>query len=424
MNNAIIASGANLLLLSSSRNFLLLSGATATAARSTSTFSSFAAFGFSHVSSSPPRPRSVFHDSIHYQNIKQIYNRDDGRLGTTTICNVRTHSSGIDIDDEKEEKKERRRQILKEKKKNKNKKNTKNKKQQDNEMFRAERVVATRACISRSEASTIIKSRKVAYREIDDDSGNPLTPIRTTKLKIPMNAIIYIEGKPLPPIPPSLIVYHKPRNVLSAMDEKHSQTKKHLGMFLPESYKKFGMHPVGRLDYDTSGLILFSRNGDLTQRLLHPKYKIEKEYVATVSGGPVNYDTLKQKLEVDGVETTEGVHHAKLVNVEEINRNESELILKNYLSHKENQGMEERDERIISASKDLDSSDDGPLSNIKLVVQEGKYRMVRRMLANCGHPVLELKRERHGEVYLNDLEIGEFRDCTEDELHWAEGLLR
>ncbi len=115
----------------------------------------------------------------------------------------------------------------------------------------------------------MIKNRKVAYQEINmndsksnesnSDSGDSndntppvklslaLTPIKSTKVKIPMNAIIYMEGKPLPPIPPQLIVYHKPKNVLSAMDERHSVTKQHLGMFLPENYKKFGMHPVGRL---------------------------------------------------------------------------------------------------------------------------------------------------------------------------------
>eukprot|EP00804_Cyclotella_cryptica_P009625 CCRYP_006315-RA/>CCRYP_006315-RA protein AED:0.31 eAED:0.31 QI:0/0/0/1/0/0/2/0/133 len=133
------------------------------------------------------------------------------------------------------------------------------------------------------------------------------------------------------------------------------------------------MHPVGRLDYDTTGLILFSADGKLTQRLLHPRRGVEKEYVATVKG-QVNEDDLRAKLE-EGVETTEGIHRATLV------------------------------------------------EDVRLIVSEGKYRMVRRMLHNCGHSVVELRRERHGVVRLDDLKEGEFRKATDEELEWARSLL-
>ncbi len=201
------------------------------------------------------------------------------------------------------------------------------------------------------------------------------------------------------------------------------------------------MHPVGRLDYDTSGLILFSRNGDLTQRLLHPKYKIEKEYVATVAAtvaatnddGNTDFDfnieTLKEKLEVHGVQTTEGKHFAKLLDVQSIDLQTGKSILKKYLKNRIDEGMEEKDSRIVAIAESYNDDGDGEecrhrqLFNVRITVQEGKYRMVRRMLANCGLPVVELKRERHGLVQLNDLGVGEFRDCTEDELEWAHSLL-
>ncbi len=115
---------------------------------------------------------------------------------------------------------------------------------EETDEFRAERVVATRASISRKEASQLIKSKKVAYKIIRnkqttiEEENEKLTPIKSTKLKIPMNSIIYMNGIPLPPIPPMLMVYHKAKNVLSAMDEKHSKTKQHLGMFLTDHYKK------------------------------------------------------------------------------------------------------------------------------------------------------------------------------------------
>ena len=53
-----------------------------------------------------------------------------------------------------------------------------------------------------------------------------------------------------------------------------------------------------------------------------------------------------------------------------------------------------------------------------------QYRMVRRMLANCGYPVVELRRERHGSVTLGDLSVGEFREPTKQELEWAEELMK
>lgn len=199
--------------------------------------------------------------------------------------------------------------------------------------------------------------------------------------------------------------------MLSAMDEKHSN-KKHLGMILPDQYKKLGFHPVGRLDYDTCGLLLFSMDGELTQRLLHPKHSVEKEYVATVSGGEVNVEILKSQLEVDGVVTGEGLHFAKLLDVESISLDESKVIVDEHL-----QGLGEDEEDFQSGKIDL------PLTNVRIKVEEGKYRMVRRMLANCKHPVIELRRERHGSIELSDLEEGCFRHCGESETEWAESLL-
>uniref|UniRef100_A0A7S2E814 Pseudouridine synthase RsuA/RluA-like domain-containing protein n=1 Tax=Ditylum brightwellii TaxID=49249 RepID=A0A7S2E814_9STRA len=171
--------------------------------------------------------------------------------------------------------------------------------------------------------------------------------------------------------------------------------------------KNSGLHPVGRLDYDSSGLLLFSSDGSLTQRLLHPRHEVEKEYVATVEGMSwdgieAKEDELREMLN-KGVETTEGVHTAKLLGVEPLMM----------VQKKEEEAKE-------PSTKEQESV---PLTNVRLIVQEGKYRMVRRMLANCGYPVIELKRIRHGEVTLNDLEVGQFRVATSEELKWIESLL-
>lgn len=278
-----------------------------------------------------------------------------------------------------------------------------------NKLFRADKVVSTRASISRSQAFDVLKRRRIAWKKTNDSD---LIPVKGPKEKIAMDAILFMDGKPIPDLPPILIAYHKPKYMLSAMQEKHSD-KKHLGMVLPEQYKKLDMHPVGRLDYDTSGLLLFSMSGELTQRLLHPKHNVEKEYIATVAGGTVSVEGLRTMLEKDGVETTEGKHFANLIKVEELGMEESRAILDGHLKD-----LEERKENLTEEHFDI------PLTNVRIAVQEGKHRMVRRMLANCKHPVIELRRERHGSVELNDLAEGEFRNCEENEIEWAEGLLQ
>jgi len=136
-------------------------------------------------------------------------------------------------------------------------------------------------------------------------------------------------------------------------------------------------HPVGRLDADTTGLLLFSRCGDLTHRLLHPKYVIEREYVATVEN-PVHEAWLREKLHA-GVETVEG--------------GEPLVVTANLIS--------------------VDGQD------VRLTVTEGKYRMVRRILANCGHPVVALHRVRYGEVPLPDIEEGDAVPVYGSQLEWA-----
>ncbi|EEC45991.1 predicted protein [Phaeodactylum tricornutum CCAP 1055/1] len=133
------------------------------------------------------------------------------------------------------------------------------------------------------------------------------------------------------------------------------------------------MHPVGRLDYDTSGLLLFSSSGALTQRLLHPKHEVEKEYVAVVTGIVVE-DELRATLAAG---------------------------VRGYLN-------------VFDAQA---------LSTVRLTVSEGKHRMVRRILANCGHPVVSLHRDRLGAVALNDLPAGEYRPLTTEESPWAETLV-
>eukprot|EP00548_Thalassiothrix_antarctica_P019807 CAMPEP_0194186048 /NCGR_PEP_ID=MMETSP0154-20130528/45367_1 /TAXON_ID=1049557 /ORGANISM="Thalassiothrix antarctica, Strain L6-D1" /LENGTH=218 /DNA_ID=CAMNT_0038904801 /DNA_START=427 /DNA_END=1083 /DNA_ORIENTATION=+ len=186
---------------------------------------------------------------------------------------------------------------------------------------------------------------------------------------------------------------------------------------LPPFYEKQGLNHVGRLDYDTSGLLLFSSNGVLTERLLNPIYNVPKEYVAFVEG-VVNIDELRKQLQ-QGVETSEGKHTAKLLDLDHLPSDECQDIWENL-----RQTLPvEYNTKDLQMRGYLKSDNDTPLSRVRLVVSEGKHRMIRRMLANCGHGVVLLTRERQGKILLGNLKPGKFRKLTPEEFEWAMGIL-
>lgn len=274
-------------------------------------------------------------------------------------------------------------------------------------LFRADRVLSNRGVGTRSQTSKLLRQRRIAV--FDPDTGQRVG-VKGPSEKIHPKSTLYLDGKELPGPPPVILIYHKPKYVLSAM---HDNNRSHLGEKLEECnlFSTRDMHPVGRLDYETTGLILFSSSGDLTQRLLHPRQGIEKEYLARVEG-IVDEDKLRNRLNC-GVKTAEGVHKAELLEVTPVSVTES--------SSRDGDNENEKDTENNDSSKEAAGTD---LTDVRIVVTEGKHRMVRRMLANCGHPVIELKRERHGEVRLKDLPVGEFRAAIEKEIVWAESLLQ
>ncbi|GHF57479.1 23S rRNA pseudouridine2605 synthase [Deinococcus metalli] len=132
-----------------------------------------------------------------------------------------------------------------------------------------------------------------------------------------------------------------------------------------------GLHPVGRLDRDSEGLLILTTDGDLTLTLTHPRYGHEKAYRAWTGG---DHDPTADELDalVDGITLADGPA------------------------------------RAISAS---------PASGgAFIVLGEGRKRQVRRMLAAIGHPVTRLMRYRTGGLWLGDLDVGEYRELGPDDL--------
>jgi pseudouridine synthase len=164
---------------------------------------------------------------------------------------------------------------------------------------------------------------------------------------------------------------HKPSGVLTTMHDP--QGRADIRGYLPTDGPR--VFPVGRLDRDSEGLLLLTNDGELGNRLLHPRYAVEKEYLAEVEGAPTGRQIAAIRR---GVELDDGF--AKPTSA-----------------------------RVVATS--------GPRGAIRLVMTEGRKREVRRLLGAVGLPVTRLVRLRIGPVTLGTLEPGAFRELSSDEVH-------
>jgi 23S rRNA pseudouridine2605 synthase len=167
------------------------------------------------------------------------------------------------------------------------------------------------------------------------------------------------------------ILLHKPTGYVTTVTDP--QMRKTVIDLIPEIENR--IYPVGRLDYDTSGLLLLTNDGDLANKMTHPSFELEKVYVAKVDG-EINEDNI-HKLET-GIMLEDGITAPAKVTL--LNNN------------KEN-------------------------SFVQLIIHEGRNRQVRRMLEAVGNTVLKLRRERIGFLNLEGLEVGKYRELTIEEIN-------
>jgi 23S rRNA pseudouridine2605 synthase len=227
-------------------------------------------------------------------------------------------------------------------------------------MKRLDRILAERTGFSRSEISKMIRYGRVFVQDVCVKNKSQKYPdTKETK--------ILVDGYEIPPLVP-IWVFHKPIEMITTTEDP--QGRPCVGDILPHRY-----HIVGRLDQDTRGLILFSMNGQYTQRLLHPKRSVEREYWAHVEQKPS--EKLSIKL-AQGVETSVGLAQGQ----------------------------------ITKYGEDW----------VQVIMTEGKNRIVRRMLHNAGHSVIDLFRIRFGAFEIGELEEGHMRPATEEEMHFVEAL--
>nr|WP_218849352.1 pseudouridine synthase [Nocardioides perillae] len=230
-----------------------------------------------------------------------------------------------------------------------------------------QKLLATSGVASRRKCEELMLDGQV---EVD---GEVVTRLGT---KVdPRTAVVRVAGKRLPPVSEKVyLVLHKPRGVVSTMsDPEGRRTLQDLVDDRPER-----LFHVGRLDTDTSGLILLTNDGDFAQRMAHPSYEVDKTYVAEVDG-EVSKATL-QRLR-DGVVLEDGP-------------------------------VEVRSVRLVSRGEGGARG----RSIVELVIHEGRNRIVRRLLDEVGHPVRTLTRTAIGPVVLRGLRSGALRELTREEL--------
>lgn len=183
--------------------------------------------------------------------------------------------------------------------------------------------------------------------------------------------VVTVDGKTLQPEEKKYyILYHKPMGEVTTVDDPQGRAT------VLDRFRDFParLYPVGRLDFDSEGLLLLTNDGDLTQRMLHPSREVDKTYLARVNGTVAlpEIQTLRKGVAIEGRQTARA------------------------------------DVRVIRET--------GVETVLLVTIHEGRNRQVRRMFEAVGHTVLMLRRVQFGPLQLGGLKRGAWRELTPEEV--------
>lgn len=235
-------------------------------------------------------------------------------------------------------------------------------------LIRLQKFLADSGIASRRKAEELIKEGKIKV------NGAIVTELG---LKIDDNKdiVLFNNKKVKKSEELEYLILHKPKGYITTVKDQFGR-KSILELIDTENR----LFPVGRLDYDTSGLLIITNDGELTYKLTHPKHNVEKTYVALVRGIPSNdkLDKLKKGIKLEEFTTAP----AKV--------------------------------KIIETK--------GPNAVLEIKIREGKNRQVRRMCEAIGHFVIELKRTAIGEIVLSNIKEGAYRSLSQKEIEYLKGI--
>lgn len=230
-------------------------------------------------------------------------------------------------------------------------------------MERLQKIIASRGYCSRRKAEELIKEGRV---KVNDKK------ITELGVKVNKNDRIKIDDIMLDnDINYEYYLLYKPRGVVTTTnDEKGRKTV--ISLIDTDSR----IYPVGRLDYDTTGVLLLTNDGELTNKLMHPSNKVDKVYIAKVEGVLTGYDIKKLR---DGV------------------------VIDGYKTKK-------------ARVKLLKTNTSKNTCVVEITIHEGRNRQIRKMIESLGKKVLKLKREKYAFLDLKGLKVSEYRKLTNKEI--------
>lgn len=222
-------------------------------------------------------------------------------------------------------------------------------------MERLQKVIAHSGYCSRRKAEDYIVAGKVTV------NGEVVTELGT---KVSKNDVIAVNGTTLTKEELVYYVLYKPYGYVSTTDDE--KDRKTVIDLVPTKKR---IYPVGRLDYDTTGVLLLTNDGEFANLMTSPKHKVEKEYQVKMEG------FLRKE---ESKRLSQGVMIGKYKT--------KRAIIKNVTYHKQSE-----------------------TSTAHIIIKEGKYHQVKRMFEAVGHPVIKLKRVRFGSITLDGMHQGEVR---------------
>lgn len=240
----------------------------------------------------------------------------------------------------------------------------------EGEFMRINKYIASCGIASRRKSEELILEKRVKVNgkiveelSFNIDENNDIVEVDNKKISLANNYIYILLNKPEGYITTVKDQFNRP-SVIDLLDIKDR------------------VYPIGRLDYETSGFLLLTNDGDLTYKLTHPKHEVDKTYIAKVKGTPTQ---------------------------DEINNFKNGLTIEDYKTAPAKI-------RILKENKEKNYS----LCEIK--IHEGRNRQVRKMCRAINHPVLNLRRTAMGKIRLQGLEIGKYRYLTEEEISYLKGI--
>lgn len=238
-------------------------------------------------------------------------------------------------------------------------------------MERLQKVIAHAGIASRRKAEQLILEGKVKV------NGKVVTELG---VKVSSADQIEVNGVEIEKESPVYYMFYKPRGVISSV--KDERGRKVVTDYFDQIEER--IYPIGRLDYDTSGLLLLTNDGEFAHLLMHPKSEVEKVYIAKTKGIPT-----KESLRAleKGVMLEDGKTAPAKVKMLSLDKKRQTAI-------------------------------------VELTIHEGRNRQVRRMLEKIGCPVMKLKRERYGFLTLRGMNTGDIRELTPHEVKQLRVLAR